>query len=258
MPTRESAPHGAPCWVDVMTSDVDRARAFYGELFGWQSDEPNDEFGGYFNFSKDGILVAGGMPAIPDAGPPNIWSIYLATDNAEKAVEMATANGGQVIAPAMAVHDLGTMAVITDNAGAVIGMWEPGLHKGFGIHGEPGTPAWFELLTKDHASATAFYRTVFGWDTSTLHDTDEFRYTTANDGDNQLAGVMDASGFLPEEVPSHWSVYFAVEDADAALAKVVELGGSIEQPAEDTPYGRLATAADPMGARFKLLGPNKG
>jgi predicted enzyme related to lactoylglutathione lyase len=253
MPTRESAPHGAPCWVDVMTSDVDRARSFYGELFGWQSDEPNPEFGGYFNFTKDGVLVAGGMPAMPEAGPPNIWSVYLATDNAEKAVETATANGGQVIAPAMAVHDLGTMAVIIDNAGAVIGMWQPGTHKGFGILGEPNTPAWFELLTKDHASATAFYRTVFGWDTSTLHDTDEFRYTTANDGETQLAGVMDAAAFLPEGVPSHWSVYFAVESTDAALARLTELGGSIEQPAEDTPYGRLATAADPMGARFKLL-----
>jgi predicted enzyme related to lactoylglutathione lyase len=253
MPTRESAPHGAPCWVDVMTYDVDRARSFYGELFGWQSDEPNPEFGGYFNFTKDGVLVAGGMPAMPEAGPPNIWSVYLATDNAEKAVETATANGGQVIAPAMAVHDLGTMAVIIDNAGAVIGMWQPGTHKGFGILGEPNTPAWFELLTKDHASATAFYRTVFGWDTSTLHDTDEFRYTTANDGETQLAGVMDAAAFLPEGVPSHWSVYFAVESTDAALARLTELGGSIEQPAEDTPYGRLATAADPMGARFKLL-----
>lgn len=258
MPIRETAPNGAPCWVDVMTSDVERARQFYGQLFGWQSDEPNDEFGGYFNFSKDGVLVAGGMPAMPDAGPPDIWSVYLATDNAEKAVETATANGGQVIAPAMDIHDLGSMAVITDNAGAVIGMWQPGTHKGFGILGEPGTPAWFELLTKDHAGATAFYRTVFGWDTSTPQDTDVFRYTTVNHGDDQLAGVMDAAGFLGDEVPSHWSVYFAVEGADAALAEVVELGGSIEQPAEDTPYGRLATAADPMGARFKLLGPNKG
>jgi uncharacterized protein len=253
MPTRETAPNGAPCWVDLMTSDVDRARAFYGELFGWQSDDPNPEFGGYFNFSKDGILVAGGMPAMPEAGPPNIWSVYLATDDARKAVETATANGGQIIADAMDVHDLGTMAVITDSAGAVIGMWQPGTHQGFGILGEPGTPAWFELLTKDHASATAFYRNVFGWDTSTLHDTDEFRYTTANHGEDQVAGVMDAAAFLPDDVPSHWSVYFAVENADATLAKIVELGGSIEQPAEDTPYGRLATAADPMGARFKLL-----
>jgi predicted enzyme related to lactoylglutathione lyase len=68
---------------------------------------------------------------------------------------------------------------------------------------------------------------------------------------------MDASGFLPVGVPAHWSVYFGVEDTDAALAKVVDLGGSILMAAEDTPYGRLAAAADPTGARFKLVAANE-
>ncbi len=67
---------------------------------------------------------------------------------------------------------------------------------------------------------------------------------------------MDASGFLPDGVPVYWSVYFGVEDTDAALAKIVDLGGSILRAAEDTPYGRLATAADPTGAQFKLVAPN--
>jgi len=56
-------------------------------------------------------------------------------------------------------------------------------------------------------------------------------------------------------VPGQWSSYLGTEDADATLAKVVELGGSIVQPAEDTPYGRLATAADPSGINFKLIQP---
>ena len=45
-----------------------------------------------------------------------------------------------------------------------------------------------------------------------------------------------------------------VEDTDAALARIVELGGSTVRPAEDTPYGRLAAATDPTGAQFKLVG----
>lgn len=256
MPTRETAPNGAPCWVDLMTSDVDRARSFYGQLLGWTANEPSEEFGGYFMFSKDGIPVAGGMAAMPDAGPPNIWSVYLSTDDATKATEVATAHGAQVIAPPMEVADLGTMVVLIDPTGALIGAWQPNTFHGLGVLAEPGTPGWFELLTRDHAGAVEFYRTVFGWDTSTLHDTDEFRYTTANDGDNQLCGVMDASSFLPEGIPAHWSVYFAVADTDAAIVQLTALGGSVEQPAEDTPYGRIAVVADPMGARFKLLGPN--
>ena len=94
---------------------------------------------------------------------------------------------------------------------------------------------------------------MFDWDTHVVGDTPEFRYTTLGEGDDALAGIMDASAFLPEGVPAHWSVYFGVDDTDAALAKIVELGGSIVEPAEDTPYGRLATAADPTGALFKLV-----
>jgi predicted enzyme related to lactoylglutathione lyase len=101
-----------------------------------------------------------------------------------------------------------------------------------------------------------FYRTVFAWDTYVAGDTDEFRYTTLGQGEGQLAGIMDASAFLPPGVPAHWSVYFGTDDADAALAKTVELGGSIVQPAEDTPYGRIATALDATGAQFKLIAPN--
>jgi hypothetical protein len=63
---------------------------------------------------------------------------------------------------------------------------------------------------------------------------------------------MDASVF-PDDAPVGWSVYFGVEDTDAALAEIVELGGAVVIPAEDTPYGRLAQASDPTGARFKLV-----
>jgi uncharacterized protein len=253
MPTRETAPAGAPCWVDLMTSDVDRARDFYSQLFGWEAQEPSEEFGGYFTFSKDGVPVAGGMPTMPDAGMPDVWSIYLVTDDARKTVEAVKANGGQVVADAMDVQDLGTMAVVTDSGGAAIGMWQPGLHKGFGILGQPGASSWWELLTRDYDGAVAFYQTVFGWNTRAHEDSSDFRYTMAVDGEQPLAGIMDASGFLPEGVPNHWSVYFGVDDADATLAQATALGGSVVRPAEDTPYGRMATLADPTGAQFKIV-----
>jgi predicted enzyme related to lactoylglutathione lyase len=253
MPTRETPPIGAPCWVDLMTSDIERSRSFYGELFGWTSEEPNEQFGGYFNFEKDGVRVAGGMPEMPDVPVSNVWSVYLATDDARKTVDAAAANGGRVVVPASDVADLGTMGVVSDPGGAVIGMWQPGVHRGFGVYAEPGTPTWFELHTRDYDAAVSFYRDVFRWDTHAMSDAPEFRYTTLGEGDDALAGIMDASGFLPDGVPAHWSVYFGVEDTDAALAKTVELGGSIVVPAEDTPYGRLAAATDATGAAFKLV-----
>ena len=253
MPAREIAPVGAPCWVDLMTSDPEGSKSFYGQLFGWTAEEPAGEFGGYVNFTKDGVLVAGCMPSTEEMPVTDVWSVYLASDDATKTVEAAGAAGGQVVVPAMDVGDLGTMAVVVDPGGATIGLWQPGLHKGFGVLAEPGTAAWFELLTRDYEAAVGFYRDVFQWDTHTAGDTPEFRYTTLGEGGGQLAGIMDAAAFLPEGVPAHWSVYFAAADTDAALATLVELGGSVVVAAEDTPYGRMATVADPNGAPFKII-----
>jgi predicted enzyme related to lactoylglutathione lyase len=253
VPKRDVAPVGAPCWIDLMTSDPHASRAFYGELFGWTSEEAGPEYGGYINFSLDGLPVAGGMRNDGESGMPDLWSVYRATDDAAATVDAAIAAGGRVIVAAMDVGELGRMAVVTDAGGAAIGAWQPGVHKGFGILGETGAPAWFELHTREYDASVAFYRTVFHWDAHTMSDTPEFRYTTLGEGDGQLAGVMDATASLPDGVPAYWAIYFGVDDANAALARIVELGGSVVMGAEDTPYGRLATAADPTGARFRIV-----
>lgn len=255
MPNRE-APVGAPCWIDLMTSDAARSREFYAGLFGWTAQEPSPEFGGYFTLLKDGGEIAGCMPRPEEMPGPDVWSVYLAVDDARASAESAKTHGASVLAEAMDVGDLGTMAVLADPAGAGFGLWQRKQHRGFASVYENGAPSWFELMTRDYDSTLAFYRDVFGWNTVTVSDTPEFRYTVLTEGEEQLAGVMDASGFLPEGTPAKWSVYFGVADADAALAKTVELGGAVAVEAEDTPYGRLATATDPTGAEFKLVAPN--
>jgi predicted enzyme related to lactoylglutathione lyase len=248
MPKRDSAPIGAPCWVDLFTSDPDRARAFYSETFGWMSESAGEEYGGYFNFAKDGIPVAGGMRNDGQAGTPDGWSIYLATDDVERVTKEAVANGGEVVVPAMDVMELGTMAVVTDPGHASIGAWKPGLHKGFGIFAEPGAPSWFELHTRAYDESVQFYQDVFEWTTQVAGDSPEFRYTTlGEEGAEQLAGIMDASAWLPSGAPGVWSVYFGVSNADATLDVITKSGGAVITAAEDTPYGRLAQAAEQIG-----------
>jgi uncharacterized protein len=253
MPTRDAAPLGAPCWIDLMTSDTDACRTFYGQLFGWATGAPIEDLGGYFNFTKDGIAVAGCIARRTGSSVPPAWSIYLASEDADKSVDAVAFNGGQTLVAATEIAKLGTMAYVTDPGGAGIGIWQPGLHQGFGILGEPGSPSWFELHTRDYDEVVMFYRTAFGWDTEVMSDTEGFRYTTLGSGRSALAGILDAENELPEGSRGQWSVYFGTEDTDAALAKIVEMGGEIVTPAEDTPYGRLATAADPTGAVFKLM-----
>jgi hypothetical protein len=254
MTNRETAPIGAPCWVDLLTSDTERARAFYGGLFGWTAEEPASDFGGYFMFSKGGMPVAGCMGRQPGMEQPDVWSTYLASDDARKTVDTAVANGGDVIVPAMDVGDIGTMAVVSDAVGARIGIWQPALFHGFGLLGEIGTPKWFELHTRDYEAAVGFYREVFHWEPQVVSDTPAFRLTTISDGGEQLAGIMDASSCLAEGEPARWEVYFEVDRTDDALAMTTELGGQVLEPGADTPFGRLAATADPTGARFKLVG----
>lgn len=244
---------GAPCWIDLYSSDTDRATAFYGALFGWAASPPDPELGGYFVFLRDGKAVAGCMRNDGEQGYPDSWTVHLLTEDAEKTAADAAANGGQVHMAPMAVADNGVTTIIGDPGGATIGAWQPGTQKGFELRNEVGAAAWFELSTREYDASVAFYRDVFGWDARTMSDTPEFRYTTHGEGEAALAGIMDSSAFLPDGAPASWSIYFEVDDADAALARIAELEGKVVREAEDTPYGRLAQAADPTGTAFRLV-----
>ncbi len=253
MPTRDHAPAGSPCWADLWTSDVAGSRRFYGELFGWEAEDPEPLFGGYFNFTRHGVRTAGCMGDMGEMKASDTWKVYLATDDVARTVAAAEANGADVFAAGMPVADLGIQAVMTDPTGAALGAWQPGTFPGFTVLGEPGAPSWFELHTRDYATAVDFYRTVFGWDTAVVADDDQFRYTVAHGPDGEeLAGIMDASSILGDGVPAHWSVYWEVDDAGAAVAQVKALGGSVVADVEDTPYGRIATVCDPAGAELRL------
>jgi uncharacterized protein len=255
MTTRDHAPVGAPCWVDLWTSDIPGSRAFYGELFGWEANDPDPQFGGYFIFTRQGVDIAGCMGDMGEGMLANdTWKIYLATDDIAKTTESAEAAGAEIMGPAMPVADLGIQTVLVDPTGAHLGAWEAGTFPGFTVLDEHGAPSWFELHTRQFAEALDFYRTVFHWETTIVGDTDEFRYATMQDpgSDEPLTGIMDATGFLPEGTPPYWALYWEVDDTEAAVSSVEALGGSVIQAAEDTPYGRIATVADPAGAVFRL------
>jgi len=256
MPTRSSVPAGHPCWIDLQTSDPAAVRAFYPEVFGWTALESSEEFGGYFMFLRGDQPIAGCMPADAQAPVSDVWSVYLATDDAAKTLERTTAAGGTTIVAPMPVADLGTMAFVAGPDGAAVGLWQPGTFPGLLTLAEPGAPSWFELASRDYAAAVRFYEQAFDVPTSVMSDTDDFRYTNLVDANGEaVAGIMDAAGWLPEGVPSHWGFYVNVEDADATVATIARLGGSVVQPAEDTPYGRIAIVTDPCGAAFRLQQP---
>jgi len=170
MPAHDRSPNGAPCWVELFTSDPDSAKAFYGGLLGWDAEEPDPELGGYANFTSGGVRVAGLMRNDGRQGAPDVWTTYLAVPDAAAAVEASTAAGAQLHVPVMPVADLGVMAAVTDPSGAFVGYWQPGTHEGYGRVAEVGAPCWHELHTRDYAAALGFYRTVHGWETKELSE----------------------------------------------------------------------------------------
>lgn len=252
MTARTSTPTGAPTWADVTTSDQPRAIAFYEALFGWEHEAPYAELGGYANFLRGGIRIAGCMPAMP-GGRPDLWGVQLATEDAEKTAELVRTAGGQVVAPPMDVMDLGRLAVCTDPGGAAFGIWQAGTHPGFRTLAEPGAPSWFELHTKDYERVLDFYREALGWTTETLADEPGFRYSALVVDGQQLAGVMDSTGWPADD--DGWAVYWHCDDVAATLARVEELGGKAVRGPDVTPYGVLAVATDPVGAVLKLQEP---
>lgn len=247
---------GTPCWVHLLTSDIDKSLAFYADLFGWESEGSRPEFGGYANATSDGHLVAGMVPNTPEMNNVDSWQTFISTDDIDASIEAAAAAGGTLVAPAMQVSDLGSMGVMLDPAGALFGLWQPGTHTGFEKYNEPGSVTWDELHSKSFAATTDFYTSVFGWSIEKTADTDDFRYYQGQIDGETVAGLMDAANTLPAEMPSHWAVYFAVADVDAAVARGLQGGASLVRAAQDTPFGRIAEVADPTGAAFTLHGPN--
>lgn len=256
MTLRNSTPAGNPVWTDIMSTDIEASKKFYAALFGWEFEEPSsEEYGGYLSATRNGHLVAGLSPYQPEfGGIPNIWSMYLKSDDIAATEASVQGAGGQVLLPSVHVAPYGHMGIFLDAGGAAFGVWQPQEHQGFGVDSEHGSPAWHELHSKAYPAAVEFYSKAFGWDMHVMSDAPEFRYTTYGQGDDARAGLMDAAGFLPAEVPGFWVTYWGVDDVDAACATAVANGGAVTDGPEDSEFGRVAAITDCCGASLKLVG----
>ena len=253
MPQVSSYATGQPCWADVTSPDVEAAARFYSELFGWEAQtDPRPEAGGYTMFARDGSYVAAASPP-PQEGIPPHWSVYLAADDVDGIAARIRDAGGDVMMEPFDVFDAGRMTLASDPAGAVFGLWQGNAHPGSQLRGEPGTMNWAEVQTHDKTAAQPFYEQVFSYDTEAMDMGPPGEYVLFKVNGQPAAGLIEIA---PEwgDVPSNWSVVFQVDDCDAAVAKVQELGGSVIVPPRDLEgVGRFAVVADPWGAVFQVI-----
>lgn len=258
MSERTSYAPGTPSWVDLGTPDTDAAAAFYGALLGWDVREPEnpEQTGGYRQARVRGKAVAGVMPLMQEGQPP-AWTTYVTVVNADETAAKVSAAGGATVAAPMDVLEFGRMAVFADPTGAAFAVWQPGSHLGAELVNESGALSWNELNTRDPEAAKAFYGEVFGWTFEEAEFEGMGTYTSINLGGAPVGGMLDMRGRVPDEVSPHWLTYFAVEDTDATLAKLRELGGAVALGPVDSPAGPLAVVTDPAGAAFAVITPSQ-
>jgi len=183
---------------------------------------------------------------------PPVWNTYLATTDVDASCKTAEAAGGTIVAPPMDVMEFGRMAFVQVPGGGVFGLWQAGTHNGCGLANEPGAYSWTEFMTRDYEAGKTFYSELFGY-TFTEMGGDDFQYSTIDLDGRPVGGIGVLPAEVPAHVPPHWRVYFEVENTDAAVERIVELGGSVMRPPADMPYGRHADVADPQGAMFSVI-----
>jgi predicted enzyme related to lactoylglutathione lyase len=283
MPERDGYLPGVPSWVDTSQPDPQAALPFYSGLFGWDFEDamPPGSPGKYFIARLRGGDVAA-VGSQPEGAPPMaVWNTYVCVESADDAASKVQDAGGRVLMAPFDVMDAGRMAVFTDPEGAVFCVWQAKEHKGARIVNEPGSLNFNGLNTRDADGAKSFYGSVFGWETLGLGGGAEmWRLPGYGDfleqSDPGLRSRMAESG-APEgfedvvaalnpiaddqpDIPAHWSVTFAVDDADATAKRAAELGGQVVVPPFDAPWVRMTVITDPQGAMFiasKFVPENK-
>jgi uncharacterized protein len=245
-------PAGTPCWVDIAVPDVTAATAFYGAVLGWSFVDSGEEFGHYNIAQTDGKAAAAIGPVMQE-GQPTVWTVYLASDDADATAKLITENGGTLLFDPMDIPGNGRMCVAMDPTGGAFGVWQSAGMNGFEIANVPGSVTWTDARLTDADAGKAFYSAVFGYTYQEVPGAPD-DYGTVHIGDDPVGGMGGMMG-APAGVPSHWITYFSVADVDTALATAQSAGGSVVMPPADTEFGRMSVVTDPFGATFALHQP---
>jgi predicted enzyme related to lactoylglutathione lyase len=272
MPERDGYIPGVPCWVDTNQPDPEAALPFYSGLFGWEFENvmPQGSEGKYFIGRLRGGDVAA-VGSIPEGAPPMArWNSYVWVESADDTATRARGANGGVVTEPFDVMEAGRMAVLTDPEGVAFCVWQAKDHKGARVVNEHGSLNFNTLATRDLKGAKAFYGAVFGWQTLALpsgvmwtlpaygHYLEErnpglrqqMAQMGAPDGFIDVVAAVNPIDNADFQTPAHWSVTFAVDDADSAAEKAGKLGGEVVIGPVDAPWTRMVVIKDPQGATF--------
>ncbi len=254
-----SAPAGSFVWHELMTPDPKAADIFYSKVVGWSAADAGMPDGDYTIFSAGGAPVAGLMAVPPLAaanGAPPGWRGFIAVPDTDAAAAKLTDAGGKLHYGPEDIPGVGRFASVTDpqGAGFVLFTPAPGSANPSPPPGTPGSIGWNELAAADQDAAFAFYAAQFGWTKSIAHDMGPM-------GSYQLFAIdgTDAGGIMTRMDPAarpSWTFYFVVPDAQGAVTRITEAGGTILHGPQPVPGGSWTVhALDPQGLPFAVVAP---
>ncbi|KFE71405.1 VOC family protein [Hyalangium minutum] len=241
-------------WFDLMTPDVAAARSFYTAVIGWKTTKWEQAD---YEMWTVGNETIGGMMALPaeetKRGTPPHWLAHIETDDVDATVKKAQELGGKVLRPGTDIPTVGRFAILADPQGAIFGVFRPQEPMNDAPR-KPGYFTWHELNTTDYQGAWKFYSELFGWKHTRSMDMGPEMgayWMFGYDAQTSLGGMSNVA--VQMKVPAHWLYYVSVEDLDAALARVKQLGGQILNGPMEVPGGdRIAQCMDPQGGMFAL------
>jgi len=234
-------------WHDLSTTDVEKAKDFYAQLFGWETEVWKPGEMDYPMIKANGQQHGGFGPA--QQGMPSAWLGHVVVEDLDAVVEKVPSAGGSILGEAMEIPEVGRFAIVRDPDGAVVSAFQPA--------SEPTLPegvfVWDELLTNDVDVAKRFYAEIFGWGARDMEMGDAGSYTIFTTGEADRAGCMKIQPGM--EAPPSWTTYIGTDDVDASAAKAKELGGNLIVEPMDIPgnIGRFAIVSDPTGGVFGLF-----
>src|SRR6516164_2952471 len=163
-----SSSHGRFLWYELVTTDMEGARAFYTDVMGWGAQDIATPGMAYTLFTAAGSAVAGlmGLPTdAREAGVRSGWLGYVGVDDVDSAAARAHELGGSVHVPPKEIAGISRFAIVVDPQMATIGLfrWLTQRDEASTDLNMPGRVGWHELIATDWESAWRFYAGLFGW-----------------------------------------------------------------------------------------------
>lgn len=242
-------------WYELMTTDVDAAERFYGEVVGWTATRAPGPLD--YRILLAGETPLGGIMALPDAlldmGVPSNWGGYISVPDVDIWAEKVRAAGGQIHRAPDDIPEAGRFAVAADPHGSTFTLFCSNREMPPLSTEAPGHVGWHELLAGELEPAWDFYSGLFGWVKHQAVDMgpDHGIYQTFGSAEGAFGGMMKKPSTLPIPV---WNYYSRVPALGAALTTATAAGATVINGPMQVPGGQwIAVAIDPQGGHFSLI-----